>query len=215
MFCVVGLLCISGPVQGQELTRAQEYFEQAYASHTGEGAPRDLRRALSLYKEALKQDPRMFEAHSNIARVYYAHKKYANARDYFGRGIEIARSRGDIPAGTMARDCSGLGGCYYQLGKLKEAEQWFRFAIQQDPTLVEAHYNLVNALMKQGRTDEARQAIAVAAKRAPSPRYGLFKGRLASREDRFGLNSPWFWLIVAAAASALVGLVAYFRSKTS
>jgi len=214
LLCMAGLLCMSRPAEAQELTRAQQYFEQGYAYHTGDGAERDLGRALSLYKEALKHDPKMFEAHSNLARVYYAQEKYRYARDYFRRGIDIARSRGDVPAGTVARDCSDLGGCYYQEGRLEDAEQWFRFAIQQDPTFVGAHYNLINALMKHGHLAEARQAIAVAEKLAPSPRYGIFKGRLASQEGEYGLNSPWLWLTLAVLAGALIGVSAYFRAKT-
>jgi len=211
----MALLSISVPAAGQELTRAQELFQQGYAFHTGEGRAPDLGRAVSLYKEALKLDPKLFEAHSNIARAYYAQEKYRYARDYFRRAIDLARSRGDVPAGTIARDCSGLGGCYYQEGKLKEAEQWYRFAIQQDPTLDEAHCNLANTLAKQGRTAAAQEAIAVASRMAPSPRYGLLKGRLASQADRYRLSSPWLWLTVVAVVGGLIGVSAFFRARST
>ncbi|MFH1570792.1 MAG: tetratricopeptide repeat protein [Gemmatimonadota bacterium] len=195
-----------GPAAAQDLTPAQRHFEQGYAYQMGDGVKQDLEMALRHYREAIKLDPAMFEANVNAAQLYFRRGELQYAMQYFSQAITIARSREDISTEEEARACSDLGVCYFQKGSMKEAEQWFRFAIRRDPSLAEAHYNLINLLVKENRVAEARQAMEVASRQAPSTRYGFFEGRLRSKES----HEEWFpaWMQIAAAIF-LGSLVAY------
>ena len=50
---------------------------------------------------------------------------------------------------------SELGDIYFQQGKLKEAEQCYRAAIERDPTDDDFHAHLGQCLLRQGRAEEA------------------------------------------------------------
>ena len=59
---VLGLLSMSS--SSQNLTQAQQYFQQGREYHLGEGGRKvDLEKALRSYLRALRVDPRFYEAH--------------------------------------------------------------------------------------------------------------------------------------------------------
>jgi tetratricopeptide (TPR) repeat protein len=209
---VLALLGVAA-AQDDSLSAAQRHFQQGYALHTGDGVRQDLDQALRHYGEAIRLKPDMFEAHSNAALIYYAQKKYRNAEKHYHRAFEIARGRDDISVRQEAKAASDLGGCYYQEGRLADAEKWFRFAIARDPGLAEAHYNLVNLLVAADRIDEARQAIAVAERAAPSPRYRVFEGRLRSKESLDDWQPQWLQVTIVVMITALILFGLYRRLK--
>ena len=195
----------------QNVAQAQQLFEQGREYHLGLGDKKvDIEKALRHYLQALRVYPQFYEAHVNAGKAYYVRKDYRRAKVHFSDAIKSARSRKDIPASDEARISSDLGGCYYKEGNLKEAEKWFRGAVALDPTLPEAHYNLINLLMSDGREEEARKHLVVAAAAAPSERYGIFQGRLTTQESYAEWNPLWFKI---AAGVALAGAVLFFVLK--
>ncbi len=187
------------------LTQAEQQFEQGLEYHLGlAGKKIDMDMALRYYLQALKMDPGFYEAHVNAGKAYFARKDYRRAKVHFSEAIKSARARGTISRVDEAEISSDLGGCYYKEGNLKEAEKWFRGAVGLDPSLVEAHYNLINLLMSDGRELEARQQMAVAAVAAPSDRYGIFQGRLTTQESYADWNPLWFKIAAGAALAAVV-----------
>ena len=133
----------------QNLTQAQQYFQQGREYHLGEGGRKvDLEKALRSYLRALRVDPRFYEAHVNAGKVYYKRKDYRRAKGHFSDAIKSARSRGDISPEAEARISYDLGGCYYKEGSMAEAEKWFRGAVGQDPSLLEGHYNLITCCIR-------------------------------------------------------------------
>ena len=139
-----------------------------------------------------------------------AGKDYRRAKVHVSDAIKSARARRDIPASDEAKISLDIGGCYYKEGKLKEAEKWFRGAVGLDPTLTEAHYNMINLLMSDGREEEARKHLVVAAAAAPSERYGIFQGRLTTQDSYTEWNPLWFKI---AAGVAIAGAVLFFVLK--
>jgi tetratricopeptide (TPR) repeat protein len=212
MRVLVLLLVLAGGVAAQSLTQAQQYFQQGTEYHIGSGGKKvDLEKALQRYRQALRLDPQFYEAHVNAGKVYFARKDYRRAKVHFSDAIKAARRRTDIAVADEARVSSDLGGCYFKEGNLAEAEKWFRGALGLDPTLVEAHYNLINLLLSDDRVDEARRQMTVAAEVAPSERYGIFRGRLTTQESYASWNPAW--LKVAIGAALLGGVaVAVVRS---
>jgi tetratricopeptide (TPR) repeat protein len=114
-----------------------------------------------------------------------------------------------VSAADEAGIASDLGGCYFQDGQLKEAERWLRGAIGLDPTLAEAHYNLINLLLRKERIAEARQQLAIAEQQAPSERYGIFIGRLQTQESYASWNPTWLKIVVALAAVVAIALLVF------
>jgi len=141
---------------------------------------------------------------SNLALIYYGSKDYKNAKRYYTQAIKAARNSDDISHREEAKVSSDLGGCYFKEDNLPAAEKWFRAAIAFDPALVEAHYNLVNLLLKEDRREEARQELTVAAQLAPSTRYGLFEGRLRGKQNWDEWNPTWVKVLVAVVLAGLV-----------
>lgn len=197
------MTAMSAPAQS--LTPAQQYFQQGRQYHLGEdGRKVDLEKALRFYLQALRLNPQLYEANVNAGMAYYARKDYRRAKKHFSGAIATARRRGDISPKDEAKISSDLGTCYFKEGNLQEAERWFRGAVGLDPTLVEAHYNLINLLMSGERLQEARRLIVVASEAAPSKRYGIFEGRMATRDSYSAWNPLWLKIVVGAALAVAV-----------
>ena len=198
---------------GQGSNEALQYYQKGYQLHTAEGEGQDLEMALRYYRRAIKADPMMYAALSNAALIYYARRDYKKAKHFYGEAIKAAGADKEITSAQTAKTYSDLGGCYFQEGNLSKAEQWFRASIQLDSGLVEAHYNLINLLLKAERIDEAKGALKAAAVAAPSTRYGLFDGRLKSRESREEWNPVWMKVVVFGLLGVIV-LFAVYRTLT-
>jgi|GEM_PF-724809 len=202
-------------VEAQSLTAAQGAFQKGYAYHTGEGQEADLDLARRYYLQAVKLDPSLFPALSNLALIYYGTKDHKKAKYYYSKAIKAARASDEISLQQEAKVSSDLGGCHYQEGNLREAERWFRAAITHDSGLVEAHYNLINLLLKEDRREEARLAMAVAEQVAPSTRYGLFEGRLRGKQSWDEWNPGWVKVIAGTVVVGIIllSLVRWIRSR--
>lgn len=67
---------------------------------------------------------------------------------------------------------SELGDIYFQQGKLKEAEQCYRAAIERDESDPDFHAHLGQCLLRQGRADEAAPLLEKVVKANPRHDYG-------------------------------------------
>ncbi len=181
LFMIVILMADALELNAQS---AESYFEQGRIYHTGEEGVQDLEKALSYYKAALKRNGALYPALYNSGLIYHQQEEYARAQTLF---IKAAKAAADFPLdakryGAMARN--GLGSTYQKLGKESQAEKQFGIAKRLFPSFVEAHYNHINILLLQDRAKQARKALLVAEKLAPSERYGKFKGRLKVKEKQ-------------------------------
>ena len=68
---------------------------------------------------------------------------------------------------------TNLGWAYYNLDRLREAEESFRVVLRLSPKLVSAYYHLGLVLVKAGRRDEARAAFRQARELGPDTPLGL------------------------------------------
>lgn len=131
-------------------------------------ARRDYDTALKSYNDVLKSRPDDPEAIYNIALTNKALKRYDAAIPYFEKSI-AARAK-PFPEARI-----NLSRCYYELGKLPEAEASARKAIDEIGADLEesanAHYALATALAKKpdlpGATESIEKAIAVCQKCPP------------------------------------------------
>ncbi len=75
------------------------------------------------------------------------------------------------PSNALAR--IGLGNTAYAMGDYQESENAYKYALQLSPEMTEAWNNLAYALVQQGKTDEALDAITNALKISPDNRNYL------------------------------------------
>jgi Flp pilus assembly protein TadD len=99
---------------------------------------------------------------------------YCRAREQMKRGrnaeaaaaLEQAKRR--EPAKTSIREALGIA--YFRIRRFAEAEREFRAIVELAPVDDYAHFALARALQKQGRADEARGHLRLAATLRPDRR---------------------------------------------
>jgi predicted O-linked N-acetylglucosamine transferase (SPINDLY family) len=108
------------------------------------------------YRTAIALKPGFAAALANYGRWLMIRGRFAEAEIHLAESLTMA----PVQAGTW----NNLGIVSHELGRV-EAEPCFRNAIEIEPGLADAHYNLGCLLSEHGRTDEAiachRAALAV------------------------------------------------------
>jgi tetratricopeptide (TPR) repeat protein len=110
----------------------------------------DLTPARLDFQRALELSPRSVEALAGLATLDIAQKRPGDAV----KRLEDAVGQG--PANPRLLLVAGRAHAFS--GKLTEAEQFYRKALQADPTLMEAYDALGQLYVKQNKLEEARQA---------------------------------------------------------
>jgi len=123
--------------------------------------------ALEEFKRAVELDQKYGEGHHNLGVAYSLLGNWEEAiREY-----RVALS---IPGhSTLENTYHNLGWAYYNVDRLREAEDAFRLVIQLEPKMISAHYHLGLVLVKAGRRDEARAAFRQARELGPDTPLGL------------------------------------------
>ena len=114
----------------------------------------DKRAAARFLEQSLALDPNQLEALSNLATLYQADGRYADAIGLLERAIGGAASPDAVPAGLHYN----RGNALKALGRLDAAEPAFRAAIARQPDMPAFHGNLANTLVALGRAEEAVDA---------------------------------------------------------
>jgi tetratricopeptide (TPR) repeat protein len=153
----------------------------------------NLAEAERFYLEALKSNPKYFDAYSNLGDVYRMQRRFAEAEQAYRKAVELgapyadthynlgvtytsqgrlAEAEGPLlqairihPAHTNAR--YNLGWVYDNQGKLPQAEQAYAETLRYNPSYPEPRINLGVVLTKQGRYKEALEHLQIAQRVAP------------------------------------------------
>jgi MerR HTH family regulatory protein/TPR repeat len=127
--------------------RVRERFEEARRI-----AEDDPFRALMLYSDLLRQEPRNFELHIRMAALLEREGDLAGAlRHLLGAAVLV-------PANAEVHRQLGL--LYRKRDENENALQSFRRAIECDPVSVEAHRNLAELYEKLGRKRDAMRHLS-------------------------------------------------------
>jgi tetratricopeptide (TPR) repeat protein len=135
--------------------------------------------AIAEHEEAVKQDPKMAQAHANLIALYAragrADKAEAEYRTTVGINPNLPQSHYDYGVFLVSQH------------RYREAEDAFRKALESSPKYAEAHSNLGAMLELGGRFDEAIQHYQAAIDDKPSYRMAHFQlGRLLLMKKRTG-----------------------------
>ena len=113
------------------------------------GGQATIDEAIEHFQQALRINPELAEAHSNLGLALVRQGKLAEAIEHFQQAVHF---RPDY-----ARAHSHWGQALIRLGKLDEAIEHFREALRIAPDLAEARANLGLALARQGTPAEATE----------------------------------------------------------
>jgi len=129
----------------------------------------DLRKpaeAEAEFQKAVGLDPNYAEAHHNLGLSFAEQGRYEQA-------IAAYRKALSLPVyPTPEVGYYNLGRAYAQVNKLQEAEEALRTAIQLEPKLAAAHYQLGVVLTSTGRREEAMGAFRRARDLDPASPFG-------------------------------------------
>ncbi|MBZ5615807.1 MAG: tetratricopeptide repeat protein [Acidobacteriia bacterium] len=170
--------------------KAVKEFERGVnAEHKGE---RD--EAIAHYEGALKIAPDYYPAHNNLGSLYLGKSDFKSAEAQFRESVRLdqneaqayfnlgnvlmltgrySESEAAVEAGLQRRPDSAfaryLQGCLSaRAGKFAEAEKSLREALQLDPSMWQAHLQLVNLYREQKRTEDAIHQLQDFLKAFPS-----------------------------------------------
>jgi Tfp pilus assembly protein PilF len=161
--------------------------------------------AIQKFNEILATQPGCSDCHYNLGVAYSKKQQYAEAEASFQKAVELAPSSGDAYTGlanvynaqkkfdlaqqasAKATELSGGGGdsaeglynqgvILWNAGKYADAKVQFEAAVQADPGMAMAHYQLGMANLNLGQIPQARQAFEAYLKAdASGPKAGEVK----------------------------------------
>jgi Tfp pilus assembly protein PilF len=122
--------------------------------------------ALPRFERALALDPNFGNALFHVGLTLTEMRRWTEALDTLKRAVAMPM----LPVPQLA--WQALAVAMLNLGQLSEAEGALRFAINLDPEMSSAHYNLGLVLVAANRKDEARMAFRRARQLAPESAFG-------------------------------------------
>jgi tetratricopeptide (TPR) repeat protein len=120
----------------QTSSDADEWYQQGL-----ELEPVSPTGAETAYRRAIELDPKHADAHVNLGRLLHQAGRVNAAADQYRQALLVQAH----PTAAF-----NLGIALEDLGRSGEAAQAYRAAIELDPALAEAHYNLANLCQRQG-----------------------------------------------------------------
>ncbi len=134
--------------------------------------------ALAALERALERDPENGTTLELEGLVALRRGQFAAARD---RSLDALQLNPELP-----RAWNNLGVALYQLGDKDTALDAWQHAVDRDPRLVDALWNLGLKGLERGRYDQARKALEQFVAVAPPVRYGNDIARARDLLRRFG-----------------------------
>jgi tetratricopeptide (TPR) repeat protein len=116
----------------------------------------DWANAETAYKEAIKRDEKMVEAWEGLAILYNQTKKFTEAGEASKKVMELQAAGG---GGGDATSAYNMGVILSNQRKMSEARVQFERAIQLNPKMADAHFQLALALMNEGKMAEALKSL--------------------------------------------------------
>lgn len=140
---------------------------------------------------------RFGDAVSALRRALQLNPYYVDARNDLGTALLMSGRRDEGKAELLAAfndptnptpelSARNLGLAYLEEKRWPDAASWFRSSVGRNPQLVDAHLGLGEALLAQGRSEEAVRAMEEAVKAVPDdPALLVGLGEAYYRSGRF------------------------------
>lgn len=209
----MGLLAVvlaAGATAGAQQQDGESHFNSGL-THLREGRSS---LALDEFKKAIKQNGknpyfykglgvcylqmrRFPDAVAALRRALQLNPYYVDARNDLGTALLMSGKRDEGKAELLAAfndptnptpevSARNLGQAYLEEKRWPDATSWFRSSLGRNPQLVDAHLGLADALLAQGRSEEAVRAMEEAIKAVPDePALLVALGEAYYRAGRF------------------------------
>lgn len=125
-----------------------------------------LRQSLSQFQAALKLNPTLIEAQSNIGFVYLTQRDFRKATEAFNKALTVNPQH--------LNTLNGLATAYAFAGNIDKATQTFDKLTTLAPGNSEYYFNKGSVLQKAGRHTEAKAAYEASLKIQPGNQFALF-----------------------------------------
>ena len=138
---------------------------RGFSSHFGRAgiSERNMDQMIAALKETIRERPSDIQAHSALARAYFAKGELDQGEDELKRVLQMQ------PQNSSAR--MNLGAAYLSQEKSKEAQQEFTELLKQEPNNAQAHVGLGMALADEqnhpAAIEEYKTALRLAHRRLP------------------------------------------------
>lgn len=150
---------------------------RAYAAGEYTRAESDLRAGIEL-------EPERADLHLRLGIILYKLQRWGDAVASLEKSLSID--------GSTVGSLQVIGHCYYELGKLDEALNWYNKVIDKNPAAREAWRGKGITLEKLGRYDEAEDALRKAVNMNPkSASAHLWLARVLIKKKEPGSAMPW------------------------
>jgi tetratricopeptide (TPR) repeat protein len=107
------------------------------------------------FKKAVEIDAKSADAYDGLASLYNSTNRLAEAADASAKAMELNSATG----GGDATSAYNAGAIMMNSGKVAEAKAQFQRAIQLDPKMAEAHFQLGMTFINEGNVGEAIKAL--------------------------------------------------------
>ena len=135
--------------------------------------------AIAEHEEAVKQDPKLAQAHANLIALYARAGRAEKAESEYRATVELNPN--------LPQSHYDYGVFLVSQQRYREAEAAFRKALESSPKYAEAHSNLGAMLEREGKSEEAIQHYRTAIEDKPNFRMAHFQlGRLLMTKKRNG-----------------------------
>jgi tetratricopeptide (TPR) repeat protein len=177
---------------GTSVPRAYDLYLQAQGYLQRSDNTASLDRAISLFEQALKQDPNFAAAHASLGRAYW--RRYQDTRE--PQWMEKARN--SCSRAIALNDLSApahvyLGQISASTGHSDQAVVEFRKALALDPVNAEAYRGLAGTYDTAGETDEAETVYKHAIDLRPNQLINYsYLGAFYYRHGRYSEAEPIF-----------------------
>ncbi len=155
---------------------------RGFSSHFGRAgiSEKNMDQMIAALKKSIRERPADAQAHSALARAYFAKGELAEGEDELKRVLELQ------PKNTAAR--MNLGAAYLSQLKPKEAQEAFTEVLKQEPDNAEAHVGMGMALADQEKNPAAIEEYKTALRLEPQAsdvnfRMGVSMARLKQYDD--------------------------------
>ena len=169
------------PVGSIEYNKGVELFQIAQVqSEKGNlsGQKQLLKEAVTHFEAALKQNPKLVEAQSNIGFAWLTMRQYHKAIEAFQKALTINAKH--------LNTLNGLSTAYAFDGKIDEAIKTFNQLTTLDPGNAQYFFNKGSVLQRAGRVPDAQLAYEQALKLQPADQRTLFNlGTLYENQGKF------------------------------
>lgn len=108
---------------------------------------------IRLYELALAEDTGLESAYTHLAQLYRNAHNYGKSALYYRNALRVARG----PTRNKAVYATEGGVACALSGKTDVAAQWWRYAINADPTYINPYFNLANTYEDKNDLDRAEQ----------------------------------------------------------